>query len=47
MVRIGEKLFSHNHGFVTVEDVRGKGKNQEFKISILDKEYWLSASKVQ
>lgn len=46
MVRIGEKLFSTNFGFVIVEDIRGKGKKQEFKIKILDEEYWIPTTKV-
>lgn len=45
-VKKGDKLFSPTHGFVEVEDIRGKGKDREFKISILDQEYWLPLSKI-
>jgi hypothetical protein len=45
--KIGDELFSPQHGFIRIEEFRGKGKDKEFKISILDEEYWLPVSKIR
>jgi len=33
--------------FTRVEEFRGNGKDKEFKISLLDEEYWLPVSKIR
>ena len=45
-IKIGDELFSPQHGYIRIEDIRGKGKDREFKISLLDVEYWLPISKI-
>jgi hypothetical protein len=45
-LKIGDKIFSPENGFLHIEGLRGKGKDREFKISIMDKEYWLPISKI-
>jgi len=46
-VKIGDELFSPTYGFIRVEEFRGNGKDKEFKISLLDEEYWLPVSKIR
>jgi hypothetical protein len=45
-LKVGDQLFSDRLGFVNVEAFRGKGKDQEFMIKVLDEEYWVPISKV-
>ena len=45
-IKIGDELFSPQHGYIRIEDIRGKGKDREFKISLLDEVYWLPISKI-
>lgn len=43
----GDKLFSPQHGFVTIQDTRGYGGNREFCIDIAGEKVWYNARQLK
>jgi hypothetical protein len=43
----GDKLFSPQHGFVTIENVRGYGMKKEFMIDVGGEKVWYSAMQLK
>jgi len=43
----GDKLFSPQHGYVTIEGVRGYGLKKEFMIVVGDEKVWYTASQIK
>jgi hypothetical protein len=46
-VKVGDKIFSPQHGFLEVLEIRGSGRNKEVKFEELGKPFWVLASRIQ
>jgi hypothetical protein len=46
-IKIGDKIFSPQNGLLEIEKIRGTGRGKEVCFSILGKEYWIPAYKIQ
>jgi|WetSurMetagenome_2_1015567.scaffolds.fasta_scaffold148089_3 hypothetical protein len=46
-MKIGDKIFSPQNGFLEIEATRGKGRDREVMFRILEKEYWIPERRIQ